>query len=258
MENLVVATFQNKDEATKSLNKLTELNEIDDIMIYNIVLIQKKGDQFQILYQEGPDTQDLPSQEVAVGTLIGSLAGPLGMGLGMLTGVMTGALNEDDTQTFYDAVLEKVNKQLQSGSYAIVMDVEEDDPVIISSYLESYHAMITRTNIVEECNQYDRQQVEELNNEIDAEEEKLKTATEEGRLAIKSRIDDLKAQREKRNKKHKSRMENLKKQIRERIEGVNKKIKTANDKRRERLKAHKEKLEAKLNEANEDVAWVYL
>ena len=112
MENLVVAAFQGKDEATQSLSKLTELNEIDDIMIYNIVMIQKKGDRFQILYQEGPDTQDLPAQEAAVGTLIGALAGPLGMGLGMLTGVTAGALEEDDTQTFYDAILEGIDSKL--------------------------------------------------------------------------------------------------------------------------------------------------
>jgi uncharacterized membrane protein len=258
MENLLVATFQDKDETTKSLSKLTELNEIDDIMIYNIVMIQKKGDRFQTLYHEGPDTQDLPAEEAAVGTLIGALAGPLGMGLGMLTGVMAGAVGEDDTQNFYDEILGKVSRQLQSGSYAIVIDVEEDDPVIINSYLEPYRAMTTRTDIAEECNRYDQQQLGELNKEIDAEEEKLKTATEEGKLAIKAKIDDLKAERDKRNKKHKSRMENLKKQIRERIEGVNKKIKTANDKRKERLKAHKEKLEEKLNQASEDVAWVYL
>jgi hypothetical protein len=227
-------------------------------VIYNIVMIQKKGDQFQILYHEGPDTQDLPAEEAAVGTLIGALAGPLGMGLGMLTGVMAGALDEDDTQTFYDEVLEKVSKELQSGSYAIVMDVEEDDPVIINSYLEPYHTMITRTDIAGEYNQYDQQQLRELNKEIDAEEEKLKTAAEEGKLAIKAKLDELKAERKKRNKKHKSRMENLKKQIRERIESVNKKIKTANDKRKERLKAHKEKLEEKLDEAIEDVGWVYL
>jgi DNA repair exonuclease SbcCD ATPase subunit len=180
------------------------------------------------------------------------------MGLGMLTGVMTGAIDEDDTQSFYDRILDKVNGQLQSGSYAIIMDVEEDDEVIVNSYLEPYHAMITRTNIVDECNQYDQQQLDKLNKEIDTEEGKLKTAPEEAKLAIKSKIDELKAEREKRNKKHKTRMEDLKKQIRERIENVNAKIRTANEKRKERLKAHKEKLEEKFNEASEDVAWVYL
>jgi uncharacterized membrane protein len=258
MENLVVTIFQDKDNAVKSLTKLTELNSIDDIVIYNIVMIQKKGDQFQVLYHEGPDTQDMPAEDAFVGSLAGGLAGPLGMALGMLTGVMVGAMREDDYQTFYDEFLEKVNSQLQPGGYAIVMDVEESGDLLIDSYLKPLQASITRTAVTEQYTKYDQQKLAELNKEIEDEEEKLRTATKEDKLAIKSKIEELKTERERRNRKLKTRMQNSKKQLSEKIQGLKEKLKTADNKRKERLEAYNQSLEEKLSHWSEVYADVLL
>jgi len=255
MENLVVASFQDMDNAVKALNKLNELNELDDIIIYNMVMIQKKGEQFQVLYREGPDTQDLPAEGAFVGSLIGALAGPIGMALGMLTGVMAGAVNEDDTETFFDEFLNNVTKQLQPGSYAVVIDVEEDTAVFIDSYLEPFHAVIVRKDITDQYDKYDQEHIEELNKQIDNEEKELDTASEKNKAAIKAKISNLKSKREERIKKFKTRRENSKKQLQEKIENLKKKITASQDKRNERLKAHKEKLEDKLDTWAEDVAW---
>ncbi len=258
MENLIVASFQDLDNAVKGLNKLNELNALDDVIIYNMVMLHKKGEQFDVLYHEGPDTQDLPTEGAMAGSLIGAIAGPIGMALGMMTGVMAGALDEDDTETFFDEFLDKVNKQLQPGSYALVIDAEEDTELFINSYLEPFHAVVVRTGITDQYDKYDQEQLEGLNKEIDNEEKELETAAGKNKSAIEAKINNLKAKREERVKKLKERRGNSKKQVQEKIDSLNKKIATSEDKRKERLEAHKKKLTEKLDKWNEEFASAFI
>ena len=51
MENLAVITFHNIQDATGGLNKLKELDEHNDIILYNILLVRKNGEsQYELLY----------------------------------------------------------------------------------------------------------------------------------------------------------------------------------------------------------------
>jgi len=256
MENLIVATFQNKDDASKAVTQLKELNQLEDIVIYNIAMIQKKENQIEVLYHEGPDTQEIPAESAFAGSLIGAIGGPVGMAIGMLTGVMVGSVNEDDTETFIDSLMKKVNKRLQPGSYAIVMDIEEYAELFVDSYLESHHATVLRTPIEDQYDNFNLEQWEEFNKELDAEEESLKTAAEEDKMAIKEKIKELQTKRDEVSKKFKARKANLKKIVQDRIASLNQKIATANGERKERLKASKERLEGKIKKWNEKVASV--
>jgi uncharacterized membrane protein len=256
MENLIVATFQNEDDASQAVNQLKELNELEDVIIYNMVMIQKREKQIEVLYHEGPDTQDIPEESAFVGSLIGAIGGPVGMAIGMLTGVMVGAVNEDDTETFIDKLMEKVNKRLQPGSYAIVMDIEEYDELFVDSYLESHHATVVRTPIADQYDNFNREQWDEFNKEMDAEEERLKTATDQDKMAIEEKIKELKAKRDEASKKFKARRADLKKIIQDRIASLDQKIAVAEAQRKERLKARKERLEDKIKKWNQKVASV--
>ena len=253
MENLVVATFQNKDDASKALDQLKELNELEDIIIYNIVMIQKKENKVDVLYHEGPDTQDMPAESAFAGSLVGAIGGPIGMAIGMLTGVMMGAVDEDDTETFIDELMDKVNKRLEPGTYAIVMDIEEYAELFVDSYLKRHHATIARTTIADQYDKFNEEQWAELNEEIDDEEKKLKTAAEKDKAAIKEKIKELKDKRNATSKKFKTRRANFKKLVEDRVDNLNKKIKSVEGKTKDRLKAHKEKLEGKLNKWNEKI-----
>jgi uncharacterized membrane protein len=256
MENLIVATFQNKDDASKALNQLKELDQLEDIIIFNIVMIQKKENQIEVVFHEGPDTVDMPVESAFVGSLVGAIGGPVGMAIGMLTGVMVGAVNEDDSETFIRKLMEKVNKRLQPGDYAIVMHVEEYADLFVNSYLESHHAAIVRTPIADEYDNFNREQSEEFNKKMDAEEERIKTAADEDKMAIKEKIKELKAKADETSKKLEDRRANLKKVVQDRIAGLNQKIATANGQRKERLKANKERLEVKIHKWNQKVASV--
>jgi uncharacterized membrane protein len=259
MENLVVASFQSLEDANRGLVKLKELDELGDIAIYNLVLIQKKTqDSFEILFHDGPDTQDLPAEGVLLGSAVGLLGGPVGMALGMIAGVTIGTVDEQDTEEFFGDFLHKVNRRLASESYAIVMDVDEDDPIFLDSYLAPYQGAIVRTELRDEYNRYNRKEAEELDKEIDDAENEWKRAAEKDKAAIKEKIDKLKIKREERIKKLKTRIAKSKDDIHDKLKTIEQKIATAKGKRKERLKVFREKFNKKLDAWDEAHEWIYM
>ncbi len=258
MENLVVAGFKNLQNANEALAKLKQLDELDAIVIYNIVMIRRKEeDQFEILHHDGPDTRDLPAQGAIAGSLIGLIGGPIGMAIGSMVGVIAGASDEDDANDFFSEFLDEANKQLQPGNYAIVMDVEEDTASPIDSYMETYQGLVVRSELADQYYKYDQHQWEKLNKEIDDEEKALQAARQEDKAAIRAKISELKDEREERIKKLKIRIDNSKKHVRDKIKSLDKKIITSEGVIKERLKAHKEKLSEKLEEWNEEFEWAF-
>lgn len=251
MENLVVATFQNSKDANSGLNKLRELDQIDDITLYNMVMIQRKdGNKYELIQHDGPDTRDLPATGALAGTLIGAIAGPIGLGLGLMTGAMLGSMDEDDQEEFNRDFLDKVNRQLLPGTIAIVMDVEEDQDVMINSYLEPFHGQIVRTRIVDQYDRYNQQQWKEFDKEIDDEEKELKKAREEDKAAIKAKIKELKAKRDEKKKQFKAKMDDSKKHMQAKIKELEQKAATAQGKMKDKIKARKQMLKQRLDKWN--------
>jgi uncharacterized membrane protein len=247
MENIVVSSFRNLQDATLGLNKLKDLDQLNDITIYNLVMIRKTAEgKFEFLYREGPDTQDIPAEGALAGTLIGAIGGPIGMAVGMLTGAMVGSADEDDKEEMSQEFLDDVNKQLGIGSIAIVMDVEEEDELMINSYLSPFNGVIVRRDIAVELAKHDQQQWAELDAELAAEEARLKAAGEKDKAAIEARIAKLKTEREERLRKVKERNARTKEQIQNKLKVLDEKWKTSDQQLKTRIAAQKEKLREKL------------
>ena len=258
MENIVVSTFSDARSASDALKVLKELDQLGDITIYNMVMIRKTGEEhIEFLYHEGPDTRDLPVAGGAAGALIGVIGGPIGMALGMLTGVMIGAIDEDDTDSFSEDFLNKTGGQLSEGSIAIILDVEEDNEVMINSYLEPLNGATTRTNIADEYDKYDEEQWEELNKQIDDAEHELDHAREEDKAAIKAKIENLKKKEKERREKIKARAAITKEHLQNKIKELDQKLKTSDEKLKTKLEAQKEKLGDRLEKLKQDVAWAF-
>jgi uncharacterized membrane protein len=146
MKSIIVATFQNLQDAEKSLGRIRELDRIDDIAVYNILLAKKNDEiNFEFLYSDGPDTKRFPAKGAITGLVIGALAGPLGAVVGTMAGGISGSLDKYDMEMGQEIFLNKIMHQLKTGDYALIMDVEEDDPNVINFYLEQNGAVITRT-----------------------------------------------------------------------------------------------------------------
>jgi uncharacterized membrane protein len=253
MENLVVITFQNVQDAISGLNRLRELDQIGDIVLYNVVLMQKKDKGYELLYHDGPDTREMPAKGAVAGSLVGALAGPIGMALGMMTGTIAGSLDKEDTDAFKKDFLDKVNQHLLPEGLAVVLYLEEDDEVMINSYMEAYHGQIVRTNIVDQYARYSQRQWNELNSEIEEEEKELKAAREEKKAAIKAKLNTLKTEREEKMKKFKARMSASKEQLQNKVKDLEQKVVTAQGRMKDKMKAHKQLLQQKLNKWNEEV-----
>lgn len=255
MENLIVATFGDAQNAHAAVARLKELDMLDDVIVYNMVLVRKQGDnQFEYLYREGPDTDNLPAKGAIIGSVIGLVAGPVGMAIGMMTGVLAGAIDEDDVDDFADELKEKVNNKMKDGEFAVILDVEEDIELLVDSYLGASATAIVRTSLADDYGWHDARERDELDKEIEDAEKELDTAADAQKAAIKAKLDKLKARRADRHKKLKGRMDSIKKRLQERMKSLDQKIAAANGKRKEKLKAYKEKIHTKLDKWNKEVA----
>jgi len=247
MENLLIITFDNRSKATEGLNRLTDLDQLGDITIYNSVLVQKtEANRFEIIEHEGPDTDVLPTTGAIGGAVIGAIGGPLGMAMGMLTGATLGLADEAFRLDFSSDVLEQVNKNLGVGRFAIVLDVEEDTESIVDSYMKSSDGYVLRTDIADQYEQYNDAQDEAFNKELDEEEKSLKAALESDKATIKLRIEKLKLEHDLRVVKLKVRTAVRKKQLEDRIKTFDDRIKTAAADLKNKLTAHRKKLAEKL------------
>jgi uncharacterized membrane protein len=254
MENIVVSTFRNIQDANAGLSKLKDLDQLNDITIYNMVMIRKKAEgKFEFLYQDGPDTQDLPADGAMAGTLIGALAGPIGMAIGMLTGVMVGAADEGDTEDMSQEFLDDVNKRLSIDGIAIVLDVEEDGAFMIDSYLEPFHGVIARRDTAAEFDKYDQEQWQKLKDEIAKEEQQLKQARDEDKAAIKARIAKLRSESDEKIKKIKERHVATIQHLQNKLKALDEKWKASNQQMKDRVEQHREKLKEKLSKINETI-----
>jgi uncharacterized membrane protein len=254
MENIVVSTFRNVQDATAGLNKLKDLDQLNDITIYNMVMIRKTAEsRYAFLYQDGPDTQDLPAEGAMAGTLVGALAGPIGMAIGMLTGVMVGSADEDDTENMSQEFLDDVNKRLEIDAIAIVLDVEEDGEFMINSYLEPFNGVVARRDTAAELDKYDQEQWKELKDEIQEAEEQLKQAREEDKAAIKAKIEKLKSERDEKIKKIRERNAKTKQHLQNKLKTLDEKWKASNQQIKTRIEQHREKLQQKLIQTDKEI-----
>ena len=258
MENLVVSTFQDAVSASEGLKKLQELDQIGDIIIYNVVKIRKTAEnQFDLLFKDGPDYEGRPALGALGGAVIGAIGGPIGMVIGMLTGTIIGTADESDAESFSAAFLAKVNGNLTIGAFAILLDVEEDNEQIINSYMETCHGVTVHSDIADQYDRFDNEQWKELNEEIDEEEKALQAALDKDKAAIQAKIKKLKAERDEKIGKIKSRAAVRKQHIAEKIKVLDGKLKAAGEKQREKIKAQRDKIHAKLAAFDKKTQWAF-
>ena len=258
MENLVVSTFQDAENASEGLKKLRELDEIGDIIIYNVVMIRKTAEnQFDLLFQDGADNEGRPALGALGGAVIGAVGGPIGMAIGMLTGTIIGSADEDDAEAFSDAFLATVNGNLTIATFAILLDVEEDDEQMINSYMEPCHGVTVHSDIADQYDRFHNEQWKELNEEIDEEEKALRGALDKDKEALKAKIKKLKAERDEKIGKIKSRAAARKRYIGEKVKALDGKLKDAGEKQREKMKAQRDKIHAKLNAFDKKTQWAF-
>lgn len=235
MENIIFTTLPTESKALALVSQLGELETLGDIIIYNVAVLQKEeGDRFRLVSQQGASPADLPATGAITGTLIGALAGPLGMGIGALLGMMTGSVDEDQQEGLQDHIVREKVAGMHTGEYAVILDVEEDDPVILDSYLKDAGAY-TRTPVAQEWDAFDQEQLAIQDQEIADEEQRWKEAVGEEKAAIGARIETLKAKRIAASEKAKEKLHLSIKSLQEKLHHLEEKIKNSNEKGRQKM-----------------------
>jgi uncharacterized membrane protein len=258
MENLVVITFPELEKAMEGLTKLKELDTVDEITIYGVAFIHKKEDgAIEYLYHDGADSGRKVATGAAAGMLMGLLGGPLGMLLGMLTGVGLGQAMEDDTADLDHHFISKVNKHLEPGTYALVMDAEEDAVILVDAPMESLGGVIARTSVDDETERFEDEQWDKFNREIDAKEAEFKTAVGERKEKLKHEIKELKDKQHQRMMRFREKATARKNHLHDKIEVLHKKMKAANQKNKEKFALKLENFKKRLTAFNERVAWAF-
>jgi len=258
MENLVVITFPELGKAMEGLTNLKEMDNVDEITIYGLAFIHKKDDgAIEYLYHDGPDSGRKVATGTAIGMLIGMLGGPLGMLLGMLTGAGLGQAMEDDDTDLDRHFISKVNKQLEPGTYALVIDAEEDAVILVDTSMESLGGMIVRISIDDETERFEDEQWDKFNEEIDAKEAEFKAAAGEKKEKLKHEIKELKDKQHQRMMKFREKATARKNHLNDKIEVLHKKMKAANQKNKEKFALKLENFKKRLAAFNERVAWAF-
>ena len=198
MTNLIVASFKEEAEAMEASHKLTELESIGDITIYEMVVLKKNADGEVVVLQADTTEGITTVSGMTVGALVGALGGPVGLLLGMATGTLAGAAIEADDFGFAEDFLSNVTAQLEPGTTAVVAEVEEDDPEFIDSTLSLMGATLTRTDVDYESSRYAEAETDEIDEDITAARAKLRDAVSVEKEKFQQKIARLKEKRKER------------------------------------------------------------
>jgi DNA repair exonuclease SbcCD ATPase subunit len=108
---------------------------------------------------------------------------------------MAGAVIESDNYGFAEDFISSAAAQLQPGMAAVIAEIEEDDPVFVTSSLTPLGAVLTRSDVDYEYDKHSDEEIDELDEEVAAARAKLKSATDKEKSKIQQKIAKLKEER---------------------------------------------------------------
>jgi uncharacterized membrane protein len=254
MEKLITITLPDLQRATQAWDRLKELDQIGDVIIYNGALITNTGNKkYELVRHEGPDTSGLPAAAAIGGSLIGAIGGPIGVFIGMITGLAVGSADDGEWINFSHQFMDEVNKGLTEGTYAIILDVDEDNVSFIDTYMQSFPGTVIRADIAAQIDRYEDDQLDKLNADIDYAEKSLKSSVDKDKAALKSKISTLKQNLAERKQKVKLRTAERKRQLEEKVRSFDHLRNTAGRIAADKIKANKERVLAKIKQIDKKI-----
>jgi uncharacterized membrane protein len=195
MANVIVVSFQEETKAIEALHKLNELESLGDISIYEKIMVRKKANGESEILKEDSSEGWRTLAGMGVGSLLGMLGGPIGFVFGLYTGTAVGVIADASHYDFAEDFITKVENKMQAGATSIIAEVDEDSEAFIDTYLKPFGAVITRSDVDFEFDNYENEQIDEIDEEIADERAAFKEARKEDRSKIQKRIAELKEKR---------------------------------------------------------------
>jgi len=257
MTNLLIASYKDEAQAKSASNKLADLESLGDITVYDKAIIKKNPDgKTEVLYAETPEGLRTLTG-MAMGTLVGAMAGPLGMAVGMMAGTISGTAWEADYFSFSENFGSKVASKMSPGTVALIAEIDEDNPVFVDGTLSPLAGNILRSAVDYEYDKYNDEQIEELEEEIAAERQRVKLAALDEKIKIQNRIYKLKEKRAARIAELHKKIKDLAASGKSKFQTMSEELKiSVHEMKISRLKNRIEKYQTKLAELEEQLKHV--
>jgi len=185
MSQIIVVSFMQEAKAIQALDKLSALESLGELTIYEKTMIRKKENgQYEILTQDGFKGWETLTA-MAVGAILGILAGPLGFVIGLYTGGAVGLVSEIREDNFEADFIAKLEGGADVGTVSIIAEVDENSNLIVDNAMKKMGAEVSRSDVDFAYGHFVGEKLDELDDEI-----------AEGRAELKKSAGDLKQKAE--------------------------------------------------------------
>ncbi len=191
----MVASFKEEKKAIDALHKLNELESLGDISLYDKIMVRKKKNGEYETLKEGSSEGWRAFGGMAIGGLLGSLGGPLGFVIGLYAGTAIGTIAEINHYEFAGDFIKKIETKMAAGTVSIIAEIEEEDNDFVDIYLKPFGAVILKSNIDFDYDNYMNEEIEEIEDEIAEQRVGLKKSMDKEKDKIEKKITALKSKR---------------------------------------------------------------
>lgn len=269
MKNVIVVSFTEETKAIEALHKLNELESFGDISIYEKIMVRKKTTGECEILREDDSEGWRTLVGMTLGSLLGAMGGPVGIIIGLYTGTAIGAIADISHYDFAEDFILKVENKMPVGTVAIVAEIDEDSNVFVDNYMKPFGAVITRSDVDFEYDNYVSEQIDEIDEEIADARAELKKAVGDDKKQIQKKIADLKEKRRTKiaelNEKRKEAEKNIKDKTSAGLAKVKSDVKEfgnsistgIKEERADRIKRRIARHEVKLKALNEELKEVF-
>jgi len=192
MTSLIIACFDSEEEAIEISRKLTQLENLGEITIFEKVVVRRNRDGTASVVQ-ADITDGLRSiSGLALDTLASVLGGPVGMTVGILSGNLAGRSRDANYFGFSDDFESKLLSTIFPGDVSIVAELDENKSSKLNSVIAG---RIIMNNVDYEYQEYAESEIEAVDEEISMKRIRMKSANATERSLLFQRIIDLKEKR---------------------------------------------------------------
>src|ERR1700752_1480171 len=132
MTSLIIASFEKEDDGIEVSRKLSQLEMLGEITIFERVMLRRNSDGTASVLQ-ADITDGLRSiSGLALDTLVTALGGPVGMTVGILSGTFAGRVRDINYFGFPDDFENKLLLKVIPGHVSIIAEMDDNNSIYIS------------------------------------------------------------------------------------------------------------------------------
>ena len=245
MNKMLVAVFDNENNAFQGLNALKDLHSKGDITLYATAVVSK-DEKGQLHLDTAADQGPIGTATgLLTGSLIGLIGGPVGLAIGAATGSVAGLIFDVSTDDINTTFVDEVSTALIKGKTALIAEIDETWTVPIDTKLDALNGLVFRRLRDEVAEDQLARESEAIAAEYRNLEEELKEARDEDKAAIKSAMAKLQ-------KKAHATDELVRKKLNETKGQLDAKVSTMQDQVKHARERRKAKMEKRINEIKHD------